>query len=312
MNIEKINPKKHILSSEQFSKEYLFEVFRLVNDIKKNKEKYNNVLKNKIVAMLFYEPSTRTRLSFESATLYLGGSKITTENASKFSSASKGETIEDSIKVVSAYADFIVMRHFDDNALERALKTAEVPLINAGSGKSQHPTQALLDTYTIYENFKRLDNLKIAFVGDLLRGRTVNSLVHLLSKFDNNEFYFVSPENSKIKKEVKEYLNKNNTKYFETNNLDTVLNEIDILYMTRIQKERFEDEKEYLKAKGKFILNSKNIEKIKKDAIIMHPLPRVDEIEISFDNNSRAKYFEQAKNGLYIRMAILKLLNDNN
>ncbi len=193
MNKEKNNFGRNLITSEELNKKNLFEIFKLSDNIRKNSLDYSNELDGKIVAMFFHEPSTRTRLSFESAVLRLGGEVITTENAKEFSSASKGETIEDSMKVISAYADFIILRHYEDNSSERAITSSSVPVINAGSGKSQHPTQSLLDSYTIYQNFGKLSNLKIAFVGDLLRGRTVDSLVQLLSKFEGNEFYFVAP-----------------------------------------------------------------------------------------------------------------------
>jgi aspartate carbamoyltransferase catalytic subunit len=307
-----ISPYKHVIESQQFSKKFLTELFETTKYMKDNEYKVSGLLKGKIVALLFYEPSTRTRFSFESAILRLGAEKITTENAKEFSSASKGETLQDSIKVINAYADFIVLRHFEDDSSEIASSVSNIPIINAGAGRGQHPTQALLDVYTIYENFGKLENLNVALVGDLLRGRTVNSLVYLLSQFKGNKFYFISPENSKAKKGIKEHLEKHEVEYVETDQLDKSLEEVDIVYMTRIQKERFEDIEEYDKAKGKFILDAKNVSLMKKDAIIMHPLPRVDEISTEVDNNPRAKYFEQAKNGLYVRMALLKILNDHN
>ncbi len=311
MNVKKVNPTNHIISTEQFDVSYLLRLFTLVDQIRKNRKKYQNELKNKIVATLFYEPSTRTRFSFEAAVHSLGGSVITTENATEFSSFAKGETIEDSTKVMASYADFIVMRHFEDDSAEKAMSVASVPIINAGSGKKQHPTQALLDAYTIYHHFGRLDNLKVGFAGDLLRGRTVNSLVYLLAKFPKNKFYFIAPENSKIKKGIKDHLKRKGLKFQETDVLDKYLEEVDILYMTRIQKERFESEKEYEKAKGKLILDLPLVERMKENAIVMHPLPRVDEIAVEVDNNYRAKYFEQAANGLWVRMALLKDMNDH-
>jgi aspartate carbamoyltransferase catalytic subunit len=306
------SPNKYVISTKQFDVDYLLEVFQLVDDMKKNPKKYRRELEDKIVATLFYEPSTRTRFSFESAVHRLGGSVITTENAAEFSSSSKGETIEDSTRVMGAYADFIIMRHFDDEASEQAMEVTTVPLINAGSGKSQHPTQSLLDAYTIYQNFGRLDNLKIALVGDLLRGRTVGSLVYLLGKFPNNNFCFVSPENSRIKDGVKEYLQEHELAFTESDNLESCLKDTDILYMTRIQKERFKNRLEYEKAKGNLILDLLKVQAMKEEAIIMHPLPRVNEISVKVDDNKRAKYFEQAANGLWVRMALLKKLNDYN
>ncbi len=305
------NPKEHVILSQQFSPSFLFELFDLTLEIKKSPEKFSKELSGKIVATLFYEPSTRTRLSFEAAAQRLGASVISTENAREFSSASKGETIEDTIRVASGYADFIVMRHFEDDSSKRALKASTVPLINAGSGKSQHPTQALLDAFTIFENFGRLDNLSLAAVGDLLRGRTADSLVYLLSKYENNKFLFVAPENSRLKAGLREHLKEHNIPFQEKDSLVDVLPEADVLYITRIQKERFADSQEYEAAKGKYILKKEHLNKMKSESIIMHPLPRVDEIETEVDSDPRAKYFEQAKNGLFVRMALLKLINDN-
>jgi aspartate carbamoyltransferase catalytic subunit len=301
---------KNIVLTQQFSKEYIFEVIRLANYMKQNEFNVSHILKNKIVAMLFYESSTRTRFSFESAVYRLGGNCITTENAAQFSSVSKGESLEDTVKMINGYADMLVLRHYEDESSKRAAAVTMIPLINAGSGKSQHPTQALLDIYTIYEYFGKLENLKIAIVGDLLRGRTCDSLVYLLSKFPNNKFFFISPENSKVKDSLKKHLKKLNVEFVETSNMDETLGELDVCYMTRIQKERFSSTEEYDKAKGKFILNGDNVNLMKKNSIIMHPLPRIDEISIEVDYDIRAKYFEQAKNGLYVRMAILKMLNE--
>jgi aspartate carbamoyltransferase catalytic subunit len=304
------DPYKHIVLTQQFTPDYLHQLFELTDRIKSSPKDFVETLRGKVVATLFYEPSTRTRFSFESAIHRLGGSVITTENAKEFSSASKGETIEDSIRVISAYADFIVMRHYQDDASKRALTATQVPLINAGSGKSQHPTQALLDAYTLYEQFGRLDNLHIAVVGDLLRGRTCDSLVYVLSKYPNNTFYFVAPENSRVKQSLREHLEEKGIQYKETDDLAQVLPLVDMLYMTRIQKERFATVEEYEEAKGTLILDAENIKQMKQEAIIMHPLPRVDEITVTVDTDKRARYFEQAANGLWVRMALLKMLND--
>jgi aspartate carbamoyltransferase catalytic subunit len=298
--------------SQQFTPEFLEELFSLTDAIRKNPGKYSNALRGKIVATLFYEPSTRTRFSFESAAQRLGGAILTTENAKEFSSASKGETIEDSIRVISAYADFIVMRHYEDDSSKRALSATLVPLINAGSGKSQHPTQALLDVYTIQKNCGRLGNLSIAVAGDLLRGRTCDSLVYLLSKFQGNTFHFVSPPNSRVKESLKEHLDEYKFMYREHEKIDDILADVDVLYMTRVQKERFATKEEYEEAKSGFSLTAPDVSKMKEDAIVMHPLPRVDEIALEVDDDPRAKYFEQAANGLWVRMALLKILNDNN
>lgn len=305
------DPHKHIVLAQQFDNEYLTELFKLTDKIKESPKEFKDSMRGKVVAALFYEPSTRTRFSFESAVHRLGGSVITTENGKEFSSASKGETIEDSIRVISAYADMIVMRHYEDDSSKRGMKASLVPLINAGSGKSQHPTQALLDAYTIYENFGKLKNMKIAVVGDLLRGRTCDSLVYLLSKYSGNTFYFVAPLNSQVKQSLRDYLKENKVKYVETDDLEKVLPVVDVLYMTRIQKERFATVEEYEQAKSNLVLNGTNVKQMKKHAIIMHPLPRVDEIATSVDKDKRARYFEQAANGLWVRMAVLKILNDN-
>ncbi len=307
-----ISPYTHVVESQQFDKEFLTKLFETAKYMKENEFNVSDLLKGRVVAMLFYEPSTRTRFSFESASLKLGANTITTENAKEFSSASKGETLQDTIKIVGSYADFIVIRHYEDDSSEIAASISDVPVINAGAGKGQHPTQALLDVYTIYENFGRLDNLNVAFVGDLLRGRTVNSLIYLLSKFPGNKFCFISPENCRAKEGIKQHLKEQDLEFTETEDMEECIKESDVVYMTRIQKERFENPEEYEKAKGMFILNNKNVSTMKKEAIIMHPLPRVDEIHQEVDSNPRAKYFEQARNGLYVRMALLKMLNDHN
>lgn len=310
-NLKKSNPRENVVFSQQFDKEFLFELFDRTDFMKDNKYEVSNILNNRIVAMLFYEPSTRTRFSFESAVHRLGGKVIGTENASVFSSAKKGETLEDTINMVSGYSDIIVLRHNEDDSSERAVFASDVPIINAGSGSAQHPTQALLDVYTIYDEFGRLEDLRVGLVGDLLRGRTCDSLVYLLSKFDNNQFYFVSPENSKVKPSLKSHLDENNVSYFESGDLNDLLPNVDVCYMTRIQKERFSSDSEYELAKGKFILDTDNVNTMKKDAIVMHPLPRVDEITTAVDLNPRARYKQQAKNGLYVRMALLEMIAKN-
>lgn len=296
-----------LYESQQFSKEKLFELFEKANEIRKEPKKYEHSLSGKILATLFYEPSTRTRLSFETAMLRLGGGVISTENAKEFSSAIKGESIEDTARVVGGYCDCIVLRHYIEGSAIKAASISPVPIINAGDGKGQHPTQALLDAYTIYTEIKRLDNLKIALVGDLWSGRTVRSLCYLLGKFSNNEIIFVSPEHLRMKDDIKEYLNRHEVKWREEENFETVLGEADIIYMTRIQKERMTEE-EYEKAKGKYVINEKTLKKVKNDSRIMHPLPHVEEIELKIEteqNDKRIAYFRQAENGLYARMALL-------
>lgn len=307
---KKIDPYKHIVNSQQFDEDFIKKVFKLADYMKGHENEVEGELNHKIVSLLFYQPSTRTRFSFEAAAKLLGACTLMTESAELFSSVSKGETLEDTIKIVSGYSDFIVLRHKDNDSSEVAAGVSDVPVINAGSGTGQHPTQALLDLYTIYNNFGKTENLKIAFVGDLTRGRTVNSLVYLASKYKGNEFYFVSPDNCKVKEGIKEHLDEGKIKYVETDDLGEILKIADVVYMTRVQKEYFDDLKEYEKAKGQFIINKENIKLMKKDGILMHPLPRVDEISPEVDSDPRAKYFEQAQNGLYVRMAILKMLKD--
>ena len=302
------DPRKHIILSQQFDNEFLFEVFRLAEDIRSNPLDYSDVLRNKVIALLFYEPSTRTRFSFESAVMRLGGGAIMTENATEFSSVSKGETLADTIRTVSNYVDAIILRHKDDDSSKTALATSSVPIINAGSGKSQHPTQALLDAYTIWRRFGTLEGLSVCFVGDLLRGRTVDSLVYLLSKFARNSFHFVAPENCRLKSGLREHLDEHGVQYTETEKIVECLSKTDVLYMTRIQQERFAEQQEYEKAKGKYVLDAEMVGQMQDSAIIMHPLPRIDEISVDVDDDPRAVYFQQTENGMWVRMALLTLI----
>lgn len=303
------SPYTHTILAQQFTPEFLAELFALTDAIRANPQEYQNELRGKVVATLFYEPSTRTRLSFESAIARLGGSIISTENARGSSSVSKGETIEDTIRIISMYADLIIMRHHEDDASVKALATVSVPLINAGSGRSQHPTQGLLDVYTIWREHGTLENLHIVGVGDLLNGRTCDSMVYILAKFPGNSFSFVAPESCSLKESLKEHLKENAVPYMELQTIEEVIKEVDVLYMTRIQKERFGSEEEYEKAQGKYVLTKSLAEQMKDDAIIMHPLPRVDEMAVEVDNDSHARHFEQAQNGLWVRMALLVILN---
>lgn len=296
---------KHLVSVDDFTKTDLKELFTLTDSIRKTPQKYRQALKNKILALLFYEPSTRTRLSFESAIVRLGGSTLSVENAMADSSASKGETISDTMRVVSAYCDGVIMRHpSDDSAQEASLATNKI-FINAGSGKAEHPTQALLDVYTIHNDFKKLNGLKIAVAGDLYHGRTCKSLVKLLAQYDGNQFYFVSHKSLRFDEEFKKLLLENKVVFVEYSNLADVVAEADVLYMSRVQKERFADQKLFEKVKKACTLTAALSSAMKPTSIIMHPLPRVDEIEKEVDNNPRAKYFAQAENGLYTRMALL-------
>lgn len=294
----------HLVVSQQFSREVLFRLFKKADELR---EGCSECLKGKVLATLFYEPSTRTRFSFEAAMLKLGGEVISTENAREFSSVAKGESLSDTIRTVAKYSDVIVLRHPEEGAAFRASEVSSVPIINAGDGKGQHPTQALLDVYTIYREFGRLDNLKVAMVGDLASGRTVRSLCYLLGKFEGIEIIFVSPENLKMKEDIKDYLRKHNVVFGEENDLNKVLGEVDIVYMTRIQKERISIE-DYEKAKGKFVINEENLSLIQKSSRVMHPLPHVEEIELPVEieeSDVRITYFRQAENGLFVRMALL-------
>ena len=301
---------KHLIEAQQLSPDVIFYLFNEAEKIRKDPELYSHVCAGKVLATVFYEPSTRTRLSFESAILKLGGQVLSTENAKEFSSAVKGESIEDTARIIGSYADALVIRHHEEGSLKRASKVSPIPVINAGDGKGQHPTQALLDVYTIYREIGRLENFKIAMVGDLASGRTVRSLCYLLGKFKNIEVIFVSPDNLKIGSDIKEYLKRHSISFTEEQDLAKVLPQADIIYMTRIQKERISPE-DYEKAKGKFIINSENLNLVRPEARIMHPLPHVEEIGLDIEtekNDPRVAYFRESQNGLFIRMALLKML----
>ncbi len=303
---------EHVYESQQFDLELLDIVFSVTDEMKKDlsakPRRYSEALRGQVMASLFYEPSTRTRFSFESAMARLGGSVLTTENAKEFSSAAKGETLYDSTRVMCGYADLIVMRHNEPGSAKRAAEASSVPVLNAGDGSGQHPTQALLDLYTIKDSFPTIDGLSIAMVGDLKYGRTVRSLSYLLTKYENITIYFVSPPVCKMDDDLKNYLTTNNVKWEEEDSLEKILPLVDCVYMTRVQKERFHDLEDYKRAAGKYILDMVKVNLMKKESIIMHPLPRVDEIALEVDEDPRAQYFEQAENGLYIRMALLFLL----
>jgi aspartate carbamoyltransferase catalytic subunit len=260
------------------------------------------------MAALFYEPSTRTRLSFEAAMLRLGGRTMGTDNAREFSSAAKGETLEDTIRIVSGYSDVIVLRHREEGAARRAAAVSDVPVINAGDGKGQHPTQALLDVYTIKDELGRLDGVSVAMVGDLANGRTVRSLAYLLSKFRDVTLWFVAPPEVAMRDDIKQHLDEHGVRWRETRELDEVLPVVDVVYQTRIQKERFADEAAYLGLKGIYRIDAEAMSRLRRDAIVMHPLPRVDEISPDVDADPRAAYFRQARNGLHMRMALLDMV----
>ena len=295
---------KHIISASQFDKNTISAIFALASKIK-NGNYDKKVLSGKILASLFYEPSTRTRLSFESAMLKLGGKIISTENAKEFSSAAKGETLEDSIRVINYYSDVIVLRHFMAGASEIAAKFSKVPVINAGDGNGEHPTQAMLDLYTIFSKFPKGDDFTVALIGDLLNGRTIHSLAHLLSLYKKVKIFFISPKDIGIPQDLRSHLRKTGIKFQETEEFENSLREADVIYQTRIQKERYKRKEDYQKYFGKYIIDKSILGKIKKSAIIMHPLPRINEITADVDQDPRAVYFAQAQNGLFIRMALL-------
>ncbi|MDQ5976266.1 MAG: aspartate carbamoyltransferase catalytic subunit [Patescibacteria group bacterium] len=293
----------HIVESQQFNRKNIGDIFALADTLEHTRDQS---LTGKIMASLFYEPSTRTRFSFESAMLRLGGSVITTENAKEFSSVSKGETLEDSIRIVNTYVDIIVLRHDEEGASKRASLVSQVPIINAGDGTGQHPTQALLDLYTIQRELGKIDGIHIAFVGDLKHGRTIRSLSYLLGNFNNITIDFVSPEGLRVGDDIKLYLTEHGVTFHETEDLDALKEKIDVLYQTRIQKERFTSTEEYQKFKGCYQINREFADSMKTQSIIMHPLPRVDEILPEVDASPHAVYFKQAHYGLLIRMALLK------
>lgn len=298
---------KHLVSTGQFIKQsQLQDIFNLAD--KYQGKSYSQILENKVVACIFYEPSTRTRLSFETAALKLGAKVISTENAAQFSSAAKGETLEDTIKVIGGYADAIVLRHFEKGASLRATGISTVPIINAGDGTGEHPTQALLDIYTIQKELGSVEKLKIALVGDLLNGRTIHSLLNLLTLYKNNTIYLISPTELKLPKAERNRLKQKNINFIEQDNLKEILPKIDVLYMTRVQKERFVSEKEYELLKNLYQIDREKLDRMKKKSIVLHPLPRNNEISSEIDADKRAAYFRQAQNGLYIRMALLSLL----
>ncbi len=300
---------KHVLSVKQFTdKKLLHDLFESAARFQAMPPAdYPKPLRAKTIATIFYEPSTRTRLSFETAIQNLGGHVITTENAGEFSSAMKGESLEDTIKVINQFADGIILRHPEAGSADRAAKVSETPLINAGDGPSQHPTQALLDMYSIQKAKGKIDGLKIALVGDLLYGRTAHSLVTLLALYDV-ELYLVAPDNLQMPKEYLDELDQHSISYKLLDNWRDIIESVDIIYMTRIQKERFASVEEYEAHKDSFILTLDEVKRMKPDAVILHPLPRVNEIASEVDADPRAKYFEQVRNGLFLRMALLNAI----
>ncbi len=295
---------KSLISIHDFTKEEILHILELAQEFEKNKSQ--NIMQDKVIASLFFEPSTRTRLSFETAANRLGARVIGFADADN-TSVSKGETLNDTIKMVSNYVDLIVMRHPLDGSARYASEVASVPVVNAGDGANQHPSQTLLDLYTIKQTQGRLENININMVGDLKYGRTVHSLLQALSHFSPH-FTFVSPEELKMPQEYKDYLNKIGVPYTETTDLMGNLDTCDILYMTRVQQERFTDPMEYEKVKNVYNLNASMLTNVKSNLKILHPLPRVNEISTDVDATPYAYYFKQAENGVYVRMAIIAYL----
>ena len=300
---------KHIIEARQFEREWLErDFFPLARNMEiAVKTGGSDILEGKRMISFFYEPSTRTRCSFETAMTLLSGKVVfSTENARQFSSAAKGETLEDTIRILNGYhPHVIVLRTDEEGMVKRAAEVSRVPIINAGDGGGEHPTQALLDIYTIQKELGKIDGLTIAMVGDLTRGRTVHSLSYLLGKFSNIKIYFVSPESLKMKDEIKDYLKEKNVVFSEGIDLRKVASLVDVIYQTRIQKERGSS---IVGTEGFYIVNQEILNLMKKESIIMHPLPRMDEISPEVDRDSRAAYFRQAENGLYVRMALLRML----
>ncbi|MBD5464982.1 MAG: aspartate carbamoyltransferase [Lachnospiraceae bacterium] len=298
---------RHLMSPLDFTVEELDKLFDLAGDIEKNPEKYANKCEGKKLATCFYEPSTRTRLSFEAAMYNLGGHVIGFSDANS-SSASKGESVSDTIRMISCYADICAMRHPKEGAPMVASTKSRIPVINAGDGGHQHPTQTLTDLLTIRSLKGRLSSFTIGLCGDLKFGRTVHSLIHALVRYDNIQFVFISPDELKIPDYVTEMLQEKGIPYKEVIRLEDVMEELDLLYMTRVQRERFFNEEDYVRLKDFYILNKEKMELAKPDMLVLHPLPRVNEISIEVDEDERAVYFKQVQYGVYVRMALILTL----
>jgi aspartate carbamoyltransferase catalytic subunit len=294
--------KRDLISITDYTKAEYLRIMELAQEFENNPNQ--DLLKDKVVAVLFFEPSTRTRLSFETAISRLGGRIVGIADPGS-SSVSKGETLHDTIRMVTNYADLIVMRHPLEGAARYAAEVATVPVINAGDGANQHPTQTLLDMYSILKTQGRLDNLNIFMVGDLKYGRTVHSLLMALSEFENQIFNFIAPEELQMPEEYKMHLRDKGIRYFEHREFTDIINAADIIYMTRVQKERFSDPIEYEKVKNVYILREKMLRNTKPNVRVLHPLPRVNEIHTDVDNSEKAYYFDQARNGVYAREAII-------
>lgn len=296
---------RHLTDPGDFSVEELYEVLELGNDIAENREKYAKVCEGKILGTCFYEPSTRTRLSFESAMLRMGGTVLGFSDAAT-SSVSKGESIADTVRCLDAYADVLVIRHPKEGAPKVASEYSKIPVISGGDGGHQHPTQTLTDLLTIKRLNGQLENLTVAFCGDLKFGRTVHSLISTLSRFKGNKFILISPEELQLPEHLKIALvEKYGVEIIETKSLEKYMDQLDILYMTRIQRERFFNEADYMRLKGSYVLTRSKLKPAKDEMLVMHPLPRVDEIAYDVDEDPRAAYFKQAELGIYARMALM-------
>ena len=298
---------RHLLDTTDLSLEEVDGIISTAIDIINNKEKYAHVCDGKKLATLFYEPSTRTRLSFEAAMLNLGGSVLGFSEATS-SSASKGESVADTIRIVSCYADIVAMRHPKEGAALVAANNSSIPVINAGDGGHQHPTQTLTDLLTIKSLKGRLNNITIGLCGDLKFGRTVHSLINALLRYDNVKFVLISPPELKVPKYIIERIEAAGAEYKEVAKLEDVIGELDLLYMTRVQKERFFNEEDYIRLKDSFVLDKKKMKMAKEDMLVLHPLPRVNEISVEVDKDPRAVYFKQAQYGVYVRMALILTL----
>ena len=302
------NIMRHMLNPLDFSLEETDNLLELAADIEKDRSRYAHVCDGKKLATLFYEPSTRTRLSFEAAMLNLGGSVLGFSSADS-SSATKGESVSDTIRVISCYADICAMRHPKEGAAYVASTKSSIPVINAGDGGHQHPTQTLTDLYTIRSLKGRLSNMTVGLCGDLKFGRTVHSLINALSRYEGIRFILISPPELKVPDYIKEsVLDAKNIEYRETTSLDDAMEELDILYMTRVQKERFFNEEDYIRMKDCYILDKEKMKLAKPDMYVLHPLPRVNEISVEVDDDPRAAYFKQVQNGVYVRMALIMTL----
>lgn len=299
---------RHLIDPQDFTVEELEKLFSLADEIVKDEKKFKNVCDGKILATLFYEPSTRTRFSFEAAMLRLGGQVIGFSEPGS-SSVMKGESIPDTVRTVGSYVDIIAMRHPKEGAPRYASYYSPVPLINAGDGGHQHPTQTLTDLFTIRQTKGQFSNLTIGLCGDLKFGRTVHSLIKAMSRYENIKFILISPDELKVPDYIKtEILDRNSIEYLEVERLEEVIQELDILYMTRVQKERFFNEADYIRLKDSYILDKEKLKLAKEDLAILHPLPRVNEISYEVDEDPRAKYFQQVKYGMYVRMALISKL----